>query len=61
MLDLNHATKEELDSIDGLKGHGHEIVRYRDERGGFASLRELDEVPGLSGKVNAETLKRLRV
>ena len=59
-LDINRATAEQLDSIDGLKGHGHEIVRYREERGGFDSLRALDEVPGLTGKVDAETLKRLR-
>ncbi|MFY9293804.1 MAG: hypothetical protein WAP03_24375 [Methylorubrum rhodinum] len=26
------------------------MVRYREERGRFTSLRQLDEVPGLSGK-----------
>ena len=60
-LDLNRATQEELDGIDELKGHGHEIVRYRDERGGFTSLRELDEVPGLTGKTGEETMKRLHI
>lgn len=50
MIDLNSATAEELDAIDALKGHGFEIVRYRDERGRFTSLRQLDEVPGLAGK-----------
>ena len=60
-LDINTATKEELDAIDDLQGHGHEIVRYRQERGGFTSLRELDEVPGLTGKVGEEALKRLTV
>ncbi|WP_416357544.1 ComEA family DNA-binding protein [Aureimonas phyllosphaerae] len=52
MLDLNTATAEELDGIDALKGHGFEIVRYREERGRFTSLRQLDEVPGLSGKAD---------
>jgi competence protein ComEA len=61
MLDLNTATKEELDAVAGLKGHGHEIVRYREERGGFSSLRELDEVPGLTGKVDEKTLEQLTV
>jgi DNA uptake protein ComE-like DNA-binding protein len=28
-------------------------VRYRDERGGFTSLRQLDEVSGLSGKTDS--------
>jgi DNA uptake protein ComE-like DNA-binding protein len=60
-LDINAADKDAFDALEGLKGHGHEIVRYREERGGFTSLRELDEVPGLTGKVDAETLKRLRV
>src|SRR3569623_1546831 len=60
-LDVNQASQEDLDAVDGLRGHGHEIVRYREERGGFTSLRELDEVPGLTGKVDAETLARLIV
>ena len=60
-IDINSASAEELDAVDGLKGHGPEIVRYRDERGGFDTLRALDEVPGLTGKIDAETLKRLRV
>ena len=59
--DINTADKDALDAIEGLKGHGHEIVRYREERGGFTSLRELDEVPGLTGKVDEETLARLTV
>jgi DNA uptake protein ComE-like DNA-binding protein len=60
-LDINAASKEELDSLEGLAGHGHEIVRYRGERGLFTSLRQLDEVPGLAGKVDAQTLERLCV
>ena len=60
-LDINAASQDELDAVEGLEGHGPEIVRYRGERGRFTSLRQLDEVPGLSGKVGAETLKRLRV
>jgi len=52
MIDLNTATADELDSVPVLKGHGFEIVRYREERGRFTSLRQLDEVPGLSGKTD---------
>ncbi|MFC6789128.1 helix-hairpin-helix domain-containing protein [Methylobacterium komagatae] len=52
MIDLNTATADELDSVSALKGHGFEIVRYREERGRFTSLRQLDEVPGLSGKTD---------
>jgi competence protein ComEA len=50
MLNVNSATAEEIDAIPALKGHGFEIVRYREERGGFSDLRQLDEVPGLTGK-----------
>ncbi len=58
-LDLNRASQEALDGIDELKGHGFEIVRYREERGGFTNVEQLDEVPGLTGKVSAETYARL--
>lgn len=60
-LDLNSADKDALDSLDELRGHGHEIVRYREERGGFTTVEQLDEVPGLTGKVGAETFARLKV
>jgi competence ComEA-like helix-hairpin-helix protein len=51
MIDLNTATAEELDKVPELQGHGFEIVRYREDRGRFTSLRQLNEVPGLAGKV----------
>lgn len=56
VLDLNAASAEELDAVPGLKGHGFEIVRYREERGRFTDLRQLEEVPGLAGKVDRERL-----
>ncbi|MBO9545806.1 helix-hairpin-helix domain-containing protein [Caulobacter sp.] len=52
MLNLNTATAEELDTLSILRGHGFEVVRYREERGRFTSLRQLDEVPGLAGKTD---------
>ena len=52
MIDLNTATADALDAIELLRGHGFEIVRYREERGRFTSLRQLDEVPGLAGKTD---------
>lgn len=58
-LDINSANANDLDAIEGLSGHGPEIVRYRSERGGFTDLRQLDEVPGLSGKVSAAARARL--
>lgn len=52
MIDLNTTTADDLDQVPALKGHGFEIVRYREERGRFTSLRQLNEVPGLAGKAN---------
>jgi competence protein ComEA len=55
-LDINQASKDEIDALPLLQGHGHDIVRYREERGGFTSLRELDEVPGLTGKLDQDAV-----
>jgi len=52
VIDLNTATAAELDEVPQLKGHGFEIVRYREERGRFEALRQLDEVPGLAAKTH---------
>lgn len=50
MIALNSATAAELDEVPQLKGHGFEIVRYREERGRFDDVRQLEEVPGLASK-----------
>ena len=51
MIDINTASAEDIDGVDALRGHGFEIVRYREDRGRFDALRQLEEVPGLAGKV----------
>lgn len=61
LLNVNVASAVDLDAIEGLTGHGFEIARYREERGNFDDLRQLDEVPGLSGKVTDEIKARLTV
>jgi len=58
-LDINSATADELDAIDALRGHGPEIVRYREERGRFTDTRQLDEVPGLAGVLSDEQRSQL--
>ena len=50
MIDLNTASAADLDAVPELRGHGFEIVRYRQERGRFDEVRQLEEVPGLAGK-----------
>jgi DNA uptake protein ComE-like DNA-binding protein len=51
-VNVNTATADALDALPGLQGHGCEIVCYRGERGRFTDLRQLEEVPGLAGKVD---------
>jgi len=60
-VDLNTADSDALDAIEDLKGHGFEIVRYREERGRFTDLRQLEEVPGMAGKVTEAVRARLTV
>jgi DNA uptake protein ComE-like DNA-binding protein len=58
-IDINLASADQFDSFDFLKGHGFEIVRFRDERGGFTDVKQLDEVPGLTGKLCSEHYEKL--
>ena len=52
-IDVNAATAEELDAVPGLRGHSHEIVQLRGERGDFTDLRQLDECPAFRGRLTA--------
>jgi DNA uptake protein ComE-like DNA-binding protein len=48
-MDLNSATFEELRSLGGLSvTQSARLIAYRDVRGGYESLAELDDIPGLS-------------
>ena len=60
-VNVNDADQDQLDAVPGLRGHGFEIVRYREEKGRFDDLRQLDEVPGLSGKVDEATIGQITV
>jgi competence protein ComEA len=47
-LDLNTATEQELEQLDGVgPATAANIVAYREQHGGFASIDELDEVSGI--------------
>lgn len=51
-VNVNTADQATLDAVPALAGHGFEIVRYREDRGRFTALRQLDEVPGMAGKLD---------
>lgn len=47
-LDLNTATAQELEQLDGVgPATAAKIVAYRDQHGGIRSVEELDEVSGI--------------
>ena len=50
-LNLNTATPEQLDQLDGVgPAIARKIVAYRQAHGGFRSVAELDQVPGIGPK-----------
>lgn len=47
-LNLNTATAEQLDQLDGVGPEtARKILTYRQQKGGFRSVEELDQVPGI--------------
>jgi competence protein ComEA len=61
-LDLNTATAEQLDELDGIgPGMAGTILQYRQEHGGFGSVEELGQVPGIGDKRLAALREKVRV
>jgi competence protein ComEA len=53
-VNLNTATLEQLDTLSGIgPTTAQKILDFREERGGFGSVEELDEVPGIGEKTLA--------
>jgi competence protein ComEA len=50
-INLNTATLEQLDTLDGVgPTTAQKILDYRKEHGGFGSVEELDQIPGIGEK-----------
>ena len=61
-LDLNTATEEQLDQLDGIgPGMAGTILEYRQAHGGFGSVDELSQVPGIGEKRLAALRDKVRV
>jgi len=61
-LNLNTATLEQLDTLDGVGPvTAQKILEHREANGGFGSVEELGEIPGIGEKRLAALREQVRV
>lgn len=61
-LNLNTATPEQLDELDGIgPATAQQIIDFRQAHGGFGSLEELAQVPGIGPKRLAGLREQVRL
>src|SRR3954464_10518534 len=61
-INLNTATLEQLDTLDGVgPATAQKILDYRQAHGGFGSIDELDQVPGIGEKRLAALREHLQL
>jgi competence protein ComEA len=60
MINVNSASVDELATLKGIgKVKALAIVQFRDAHGGFKSLEDLLQIPGIGEKVLQQNLARL--
>jgi competence protein ComEA len=61
-VNLNSATLEQLDTLDGVgPATAQKIIDFRTAHGGFGSVDELDQIPGIGEKKLAALRDQVRV
>lgn len=61
-LNLNTATPEQLDELDGIgPATAQQIVEFREAHGGFGTVEELAQVPGIGDKRLASLREQVRL
>jgi capsular exopolysaccharide synthesis family protein len=61
LVDLNHASYEQLRGLDLTITQAKRLIAYRDRRGGFDTLDDIDDVPGFPDDVRDELKSRATV
>jgi competence protein ComEA len=58
VVDINNASQAELETLNGIgPAKAQAIIEYRKKSGGFKSVDELDQVPGI-GQATLANLKK---
>jgi competence protein ComEA len=60
-ISLNSATAEQLDALDGVgPATARRIIDWRTQHGGFRSVADLGQVPGIGPKMLAKLRDRVQ-